>query len=398
MKRTLFNLLFLAICGMATAQTLSVDDVQVLPGTTASYEIRVNVDGGSYSGFQYQMQFPATGFTLTGTTTVLSTWQGGSLSVGDLNAEGKANASAFSSADKEIPAGDIVIGTVEFEVDEDVELGEYTVTISGFDFLDGTNYIHANDGADLTFKVKVVDKLVLTFNENSTLLPIYTANEKANVKMIRTITAGHWSTIVLPFTLSKSKAETIFGNDVQLAEFAGFNTEYADEEDITPDAITVNFSSYTMTNKKGMTGGKPFLIKTSKDINSFEAEDVTLFSTVTDVEKSDEYDTRGMFTGSFVKSVVPADGLFISDNKFWYSTGITEIKAFRCWLELGAVLDKETDFETRAVDFIIDGETTKIADFSNNVKEDGAIYNLSGQRLNRTQKGINILNGKKILK
>ena len=147
-----------------------------------------------------------------------------------------------------------------------------------------------------------------------------------------------------------------------------------------------------------MTGGKPFLIKTSKDINSFEAEDVTLFSTVTDVEKSDEYDTRGMFTGSFVKSVVPADGLFISDNKFWYSTGITEIKAFRCWLELGAVLDKETDFETRAVDFIIDGETTKIADFSNNVKEDGAIYNLSGQRLNRIQKGINILNGKKILK
>ena len=89
---------------------VSVDDVQVLPGTTASYEIRVNVDGGSYSGFQYQMQFPATGFTLTGTTTVLSTWQGGSLSVGDLNAEGKANASAFSSADKEIPAGDIVIG------------------------------------------------------------------------------------------------------------------------------------------------------------------------------------------------------------------------------------------------------------------------------------------------
>ena len=69
--------------------------------------------------------------------------------------------------------------------------------------------------------------------------------------MRRTIKAGEWNTIVLPFTLTKAKAEAAFGSDVELAEFTGFETEYADEEDITPDAITINFATYTMTAKKG---------------------------------------------------------------------------------------------------------------------------------------------------
>ena len=40
--------------------------------------------------------------------------------------------------------------------------------------------------------------------------------------------------------------------------------------------------------------------------------------------------------------------------------------------------------------------------YQNGMKElnnqSGAIYNLAGQRLNKVQKGINIINGKKILK
>ena len=47
-------------------------------------------------------------------------------------------------------------------------------------------------------------------------------------------------------------------------------------------------------------------------------------------------------TGTLVKTTIPADGLFLSDNKFYYSAGKTNIKAFRCWFELDAVLDKST--------------------------------------------------------
>jgi hypothetical protein len=241
----------------------------------------------------------------------------------------------------------------------------------------------------------------LKFNESSSSLPKYTAGEKANVTMMRTIKAGQWSTIVLPFTLTKAKAEAAFGSDVQLAEFSGFDTEYTDENDVTPDAIKIHFTKFTMTAQKGMTGGKLFLIRTSGDVEQFTADDVKLAAAVTEVEKSDEFDVSGKFTGSLVKTVVPEDGLFISDNKFWYSVGKTNIKAFRGWFELGAVLDKETDFGAKKVTFDIDGDATRIEGLSRDGMEDGAVYTLGGQlvgkdvRIDQLPKGVYIINGKK---
>ena len=47
--------------------------------------------------------------------------------------------------------------------------------------------------------------------------------------------------------------------------------------------------------------------------------------------------------------------------------------------------------------FLTEGGATGI-DNVGNVVENGLIYNLAGQRLNKVQKGINIINGKKVLK
>lgn len=239
----------------------------------------------------------------------------------------------------------------------------------------------------------------LVFDEAATTLPTYTAGEKSNVRMTRTIKANSWSTIVLPFTLAKTKAEAAFGNDVQLAELSSFEVDYGDDDDnVVPFGITINFTPYTMSAKKGMTGGKPFLIKTSQDITSFEADDVTLVGSVTDVNVKDEWETDGKFTGSFVKTKVPADGLFINGNKFWYSTGATNIKAFRGWFELGAVLDKETtDFEVKMY-IIDDDDATRIDNVNANLNHNEAIFNLAGQRVGKNYKGIVIENGKKIIK
>ncbi len=236
----------------------------------------------------------------------------------------------------------------------------------------------------------------ITFDEASTALPAYTAGEKGNVRMIRTINANEWSTIVLPFTLTKAKAEAAFGDDVQLAEFSGFVVEYTDEDDLTPDAIVINLSDFTMTAKKGMTGGKPFFIKTSRKIESFEADDVTLFNAITDVEKQDEYDTRGKLTGTFVKTKIPADGLFVSDNKFWYSVGNTNVKAFRCWFELGAVLDKETDFSSRVMlRFMDDPASIQVV---RNEQHSERYFDLQGRHIKSpTKKGLYVVNGKKVV-
>ena len=289
--------------------------------------------------------------------------------------------------------------TVTIDIPSDFEAGTYPIVL--------TNIVLSNSAGDKGYETERVETAItieendgrIHFDENSTSLPAYTAGEKGDITMVRSIKANQWSTICLPFTLTATKAKEIFGDDMELAEFNGFSVDYGDdEENIIPLTITINLVPCSLSVRKPMTGGKPFLIKTKKDIEGFEADDVTLTKVVSNAEKMDsEGVTPGKLTGSLVKTIVPTDGLFISDNKFWYSTGLTNIKAFRCWFELGAVLDKETDFGAR-VFFHFDDEATGINDVdSSKLAVDDRYYNLNGQRVENPKKGLYIKNNKKIV-
>lgn len=398
MKKLLFLVTaLLAMVQQSSAQTITVADVQTLPGETAAFSL--NLTGGKvdqYTALQFDVQFPATGFTTTGDYTVnTSSWKGVSCTVGDVDATTGLATIPFASANA-ITAADVEnLVSVSFLVDSEVAVGEYDVTLKNISLSYG--FSSKDYPADVTFKVKVVDRIA--FDETATVLPFYTAGNKANVSMKRTIKAGEWSTIVLPFTLSQTQAKTAFGDDVELAVFNGFVVDYGDnEENVVPLGITINLNTYTMGTKKPMTGGKPFLIKTSTDIESFEADDVTLCAAVTDVVETDEFDTSGKMTGTLVKSVIPADGLFISDNKFWYSTGNTNVKAFRCWFELGAVLDKETDFGARVFLNFEDEGTTGIINHSKTT-DNISWYTLDGRKLDKkpTAKGVYVRDGRKVV-
>ena len=64
----------------------------------------------------------------------------------------------------------------------------------------------------------------------------------------------------------------------------------------------------------------------------------------------------------------------------------------KCYL----TVPNETQARTLYLD--IDGEITAIEEVFGDETEQGAIYNLAGQRLTKAQKGINIINGKKVIK
>ena len=242
------------------------------------------------------------------------------------------------------------------------------------------------------------------FAETDTSLPAYTAGEKGDITMARTINAGEWSTIVLPFNLTRANATKAFGDDVQFATFSGFEVDYGDdEENVTPLAITLKFDSYTIPARGNLAGGTPVLIKTGKNISEIKLDDVTLVRTVTNVETADaDYGFPGKFIGTFVKTTVPEDGLFLSGNKFWYSTGKTNIKAFRGWFELGAVLNKESDFGAN-LNFVIDGDPTSIDGIPGNMIRKGDVYTIQGQYvghdvdMKRLPSGIYIVDGKKMV-
>lgn len=396
MKKILFSLLgALFTFGVAQAQTLSIDDVQVIPGETASFELKIDVAGGQYSGFQFQMQFPATGFTLTGTT-ISSEWESSTFSTGDLNSEGKANASAYSSADKAIPDGEQVIGSVKFTAASNLALGDYEVTISGFDYLDGTNYIHANNGADLTFTIHVVDVLTITLDEESTKAPVASDGE-VNVIVKRTINAGDWSTICLPFDMSEEQVKSLFGDDVQLAFFSSYEIE-KDGSDVT--SITVNFESDDLS--EGFAANYPYIIKTSKNITQFSLEEVVIDPD--DVQESysagkGSNKISGKFIGTYeANTEIPKDKLFLSENKFWYSAGNKTMKAYRAYFDFDKVLADVANASAGVKMAIGNGDPeTSIKSIDGDAFMQGESYDLSGRKVSKPQiRGIYIVDGKKV--
>ena len=293
--------------------------------------------------------------------------------------------------------GEIV--QVVVNVASTVQQGDYPITFKEIVLVDTGSNGFETEFVQTTMTVSGVDDGRIHFDETSTTLPNYAPGDKELVTIARTIKKDQWSTLVLPFNLTRAVAYEVFGNDVQFAKFDGFEVDYGeDEENITPLGILVKFISYTIPARGNLAGGTPVLIKVSDNITSIEPEDeVTLTNTVTDVEKEDEYNTAGKFTASLVKTVVPEDGLFITDEQFWYSVGKTNIKGFRGWFELDAVLGEETDFGAN-IRFVVN-DATDIHDIEQEgVKANEGWYTLDGRKLSDkpAQKGIYIQNGKKV--
>jgi len=380
MKKTLLFLAALfASIGLTTAQTLTIPDVYVLPGETASFGLVVDVPANSYAGFQFETTLP-TGITYTENTTVSSAWDG-SFQTSATNYKGSASSTKLTP----IPSGGIVIATAEIEADASLDLGAYEVTISNFEFLGYSGGAEDVMIAPVTFKVIVTDQL--TLDENSLVPP--SAASGVDVLVKRTIKANEWSTIILPFQLNASKTKSTFGNNVQLAEFAGFEVTYGDGN--IAEKIQMNFNSKTFIGK-----GKPYLIKVDHDIESFTVTGVTIDNMVGKTDGYDDNDgTEGFMTGTFAITKVPENGIFVNDNKFYYSVGKTQIKGFRCWFELGAVIGQVND-NLAPVIITIDDNVTGIENIQLATGDD-RYYNLNGQHVENPKKGLYIINNKKVV-
>ena len=233
----------------------------------------------------------------------------------------------------------------------------------------------------------------LTLDETSVEPPA--AGIVMNLKVNRTITANEWSTICLPFAMTQAQFQNAFGNDALLKEYKGYTTKL--DGSGTPTAIVMKFDDFEWTNPATKTvAGTPYLIKTTKDIESFDVNNVNI-STKHDVLYAGDtkYNFVGKFKGVLAKTTVPKQALFISNNKFYYSTGKTNIKAFRGWFELQAIVDNAA---SAPVYFSFDDETTGIQNIQRTTVGDDVYYNLNGQRVENPKKGqIYIKNNKKVV-
>ena len=381
--------LFSGVLCASAENTVSVSTALIPQGKTGSFNIELtNTD--TFVAFQMAITLPE-GITFESATKGNRYEESHSLGVSQ---SGQTVTLTINSGTNEAIRGNSgALVTISVSADADIEVGtKLTATLANMEFARKDETFIRPDAFD--FDIEITDRVIL--DENSTVAPA--PQEGVDVLVRRTIKAGQWSTIVLPFTLTSAKAKAAFGNDVELAEFNGFETDYGDdEENMTPLGIVINLKSYTIP-RAGWAGGKPLLIRVSQDIESFTADNVKIVSTVSDAVKEDELNgLSGSLTGSFVKTTIPEDGLFISDEKFWYSTGKTTVKAFRCWFELDAVLDKETEFASRITLNFMGGETTGVECVATKSQQTGTTYDLQGRIVEKAVKGLYIKDGKKAI-
>ena len=418
-KRILLAACAWLLClGHASADELVIGDVTVPQGGTAELTVGYGFTSTTDKvGFTFSVALPE-GFSFATDEDGDPLYVKDATSIDKLNVvcAGEGNfAGQPANATATIKGTSGTLLTLTLKADAGLTVGStYDVSVTKVTFqerVDGS--VRDINLSDFAFTVTVgePDDGRLKFDENATRLPTYTAGDKADVTVTRTIKGGEWSTLVLPFNLTRANATAVFGSDVQFAKFTGYTIDYGDdEENVTPLGITINLTDYAILARGNLAGGTPVLIKTSQDIAEIRLDGVTLTSDVNDAQGPDtDYDLPGTLTGSLVKSTIPADGLFLSGNQFWYSAGKTSVKAFRCWFELGAVLDKETDFGARVM-LHFGNEETGVQEIVNLKSVNGECYDLLGRRVgaalndkgemrnDKVRKGLYIVNGKKVIK
>ena len=408
MKRIYFcaiALLFLTT--IARADGLTVADVSIQAGKTATVQVALSSSGESYRAVLFSLTLPTS-------VNVAKDEFGEPLTVADeqLNAAGysvTANHLADGSdrfavvntgGNSVIPAECGPLFTFTIEADAGLTPGDVlTGTLSGIKLTD--TYAEDHQADDVTFSITVEDTRTI-LDETSDEMPEEVEN--VNVRVKRTIKANEWSTICLPFAMTAEQIQTAFGVGVtvELGDADSYETTENDDGDIV--GINIKFNDVT-----SIEANHPYIIRVSKDIASFDVDGVDVAPAARERNRRKSMGSGSYFIGNYANQTeVPEFCLFLSGNKFWYSIGDTKMKAFRGYFDLKDVLTEVEEAEAR-ISFIFDNsEATGISATLNDNGEminDNAVYDLQGRRVSESviqnsklRKGLYIVNGKKVIK
>jgi hypothetical protein len=224
---------------------------------------------------------------------------------------------------------------------------------------------------ELLSKTKVAEDVAYDEADDNTIVDKLIAD----VTMDRTIKVGY-NTVVLPFTLTANQVAAAYGAGTEVYNYSE-NSE--DSED-----VTINFTK----GDGSITANVPVLVKATEASNSQTFEGVQIVADSEAMVEGKNFD----FVGTYEPITVKAGDYFIGNGAIYKSAGTTNMKAFRAYIGVktaGARVDH----------FFIDGnETTGIEGLEIvNSNNNGKIYNLNGQQVKTTQKGLYIMNGKKVV-
>ena len=229
-------------------------------------------------------------------------------------------------------------------------------------------------------------------------------NNENNAEVIDNIPGGSVSIMLLGRTLYQDDAWNTLCLPYAINNFSGTPLEEATVKTLTSSDYNSETGALTLTFSDNLTAieaGKPYIVKWSSgsDIVNPLFENVTVNSTPNNVST-----TCVNFIGTTSPVTLPGGvktNLYLgSNNKLYYPSTNRTIGACRAYFQLN--LSGGSSVKEFVLNFGEEDDADGIGEIQNSKfkiqNENDAIYNLVGQRLQKMQKGINIVNGKKILK
>ena len=190
----------------------------------------------------------------------------------------------------------------------------------------------------------------------------------------RTFSTTNYSTLVLPFALTDEEKKAAFEEVYELNAVEGQSIKLAEATEIA--------------------AGKPYLVKAKTAKLSVTNKALDPSTTVSNTEQSDASSTVtfvGRFSPVVLTAAANANAYVVSNSTLYQVTSDVTVKAYRGYF---------TVVTTNGVkNFVLDfgnGETTSIEALESETG-DKVIYNLAGQRVQKAQKGVFIVNGKKVV-
>ena len=197
--------------------------------------------------------------------------------------------------------------------------------------------------------------------------------EVANVTISRNIKAD-FNTVVLPFDLTAGQVAATFGTGSEVYTFS--------ENSLDPNDVTIYFDKVVAGT---ISANVPVLVKATQESTEQVFEGVQIVATTEAKTEGANFD----FVGLYAPMTIAEGDYFIGNGALYKSTGNTNINAFRAYIK--------AKVPASDVKLYIGGELiTSINEINGIEAENDVIFNLAGQRISKMQKGINIVNGKKV--
>ena len=228
------------------------------------------------------------------------------------------------------------------------------------------------------FRLEYIGTPDITIAETDTEAPSV-FDVPANVTLTRTLTGGQWNGFSLPFSLSADQIAASALNGAEIKQFS-----------------SVDENTITLADAKEIVAGDPYLIKPEANVVN------PAFTGVTVLAIDEAEHVKGTGDYKFAPHLY-ATTLDTNGSVAYVSTSDSSIKK----LTSGSIKGLRSIFnipvpapgqQVKAliiqIEDSVDGILTVDAD-GNLV--DGNIYNVAGQRMNKLQRGVNIVNGKKVL-